>query len=261
MMPIVTGRDGDVRASFETGTAAREPSLTGRKTCIAIRHVAFEDLGSFEPALIEAGYDVRYVDIGLDDLDGIAPTASDLLVVLGGPIGVYEQHRYPFLKAELRLIRARLQASRPTMGICLGAQLMASALGSKVYPGLEKEIGFAPMELTPEGRASCLAAFERIPVLHWHGDTFDLPAGAVRLASTRACLNQAFAIGRDIIGFQFHPEAGAPGFERWLIGHTVELGATAVDVCSLRETQVSLAAELQRRSHDCIRRWLSEFLG
>jgi GMP synthase (glutamine-hydrolysing) len=232
--------------------------LVGRKTCTVIRHVAFEDLGSFETALIEAGYDVRYVDVGLDDLDGIAPTASDLLVVLGGPIGVYEQDRYPFLKAELRLTGARLQAGRPTMGICLGAQLMASALGSRVYPCLEKEIGFARISLTPEGRGSCLSAFEHVPVLHWHGDTFDLPAGAVRLASTKACLNQAFALGREIIGFQFHPEAGARGFERWLIGHTVELGAAAVDVRSLREIHLSLAAELQRRSNDCIRRWLSD---
>ena len=99
--------------------------MVDSKICTVIRHVAFEDLGSFETAFIEAGYEVRYVDVGLDDLDVIAPTASDLLVVLGGPIGVYEQDRYPFLKAELQLIGARLQARRPTIGICLGAQLMS----------------------------------------------------------------------------------------------------------------------------------------
>lgn len=227
--------------------------MIGRKICTAIRHVAFEDFGSFETPFIKAGYEVRYVDVGLDDLDAITPTASDLLVVLGGPIGAYEQDRYPFLKAELRLIGARPQARRPTIGICLGAQLMASALCSC----LEREIGFAPISLT-QGRDSCLSAFEHIPVLHWHGDTLDLPAGAVRLASTKACLNQAFALGREIIGFQFHPEAGALGFERWLVGHAVELGAASVDVSSLRETQLSLAAEQRRRSNDCIGRWLSD---
>jgi GMP synthase (glutamine-hydrolysing) len=232
--------------------------LVATKTCAVIRHVAFEDLGSFETTIIESGYQVRYVDVGLDDLDSIAPKAPDLLVVLGGPIGVYEQDRYPFLKTELRLIGERLQARRPTMGICLGAQLIANALGSKVYPCSQKEIGFAPLSLTPEGQRSCLSAFEHAPVLHWHGDTFDLPAGAVRLASTTVCLNQAFALGREIIGFQFHPEAGARGFERWLIGHSAELGAAAVDVSGLRDTALSLAAAQQRRSSDCIGRWLSD---
>jgi GMP synthase (glutamine-hydrolysing) len=94
--------------------------------------------------------------------------------------------------------------------------------------------------------------------LHWHGDTFDLPAGAVRMASTKKRLNQAFALGREIIGFQFHPEAGARGFERWLIGHSVELGAAGVDVSGLREIHRSLAAEQQLKSNDCICRWLSD---
>jgi GMP synthase (glutamine-hydrolysing) len=114
------------------------------------------------------------------------------------------------------------------MGICLGAQLIARAAGARVYPSGVKEIGFAPITLTEAGCDSCLAAFADDPLtLHWHGDTFDLPEGATLLASTPGCRNQAFSLGPTVIGFQFHPEAGGPGFERWLIV------ATAVATCSI----------------------------
>jgi GMP synthase (glutamine-hydrolysing) len=232
--------------------------MSDKKVCLAVRHVAFEDLGVFEPTLKNAGYEIRYLDIGVDELEAIDTTAPDLLVILGGPIGVYEQDRYPFIKAELQLIGQRLNARQPTIGICLGAQLIAAALGSKVYPGPEKEIGFAPLSLTSEGKASCLSVFEDAPVLHWHGDTFDLPSGAVRLASTKVCLNQAFSLGKTTIAFQFHPEDGAPGFERWLIGHTMELGVAKINVPALREQHRTLEAAQRRRSEACLTRWLAQ---
>ncbi len=152
------------------------------RTAAAIRHVAFEDLGSFAPVLEAAGYTVRY----LEAADGLASPAvaeeADLLVVLGGPIGAYEDDAYPFLADELRLLERRLAAGRPLLGICLGAQLIARALGASVYPGAVKEIGWSPVRLTDAGESSCLRHLGRgISVLHWHGDTFDLPAGATRL--------------------------------------------------------------------------------
>jgi GMP synthase (glutamine-hydrolysing) len=104
------------------------------KTAIAIRHVHFEDLGSLEPALERAGYRIRYADYGVDDIAALDPVAPDLVVVLGGPIGAYEDDLYPNLKHELNLLEMRLGANRPTIGICLGAQLMARALGARVYP-------------------------------------------------------------------------------------------------------------------------------
>src|ERR1700733_11064461 len=110
------------------------------KTALAIRHVHFEDLGSLEPSLLSAGYQVRYADSGIDDLAAVDALAPDLLVTLGGPIGAYEDDLYPMLKDEVRLLEARLAAERPTLGICLGAQLMARALGSRVYPSGTKEI-------------------------------------------------------------------------------------------------------------------------
>jgi GMP synthase (glutamine-hydrolysing) len=230
------------------------------KLAIAIRHVAFEDLGSAEAVLRKRGFDVRYHDVGIHDFSSVDPVAADLLVVLGGPIGAYEDDRYPFLKQETGLLQARLATNRPTLGICLGAQLMARALGARVYPGARKEIGFAPITLTDAGQSSCLAPFG-VPgamLLHWHGDTFDLPAGATRLASTEICENQAFALGKNVIGFQFHPEARAIGFERWLIGHTAELTAAGLQVTELRAAAERHGATLERNGVDCFERWLDE---
>jgi len=229
------------------------------KSAVVIRHLAFEDLGHFAPVLAEAGYDARYCDVGLDALDAAA--TADLLIVLGGPIGVYEDDKYPFLADEIALLTARLAAKRPTLGICLGAQLMARALGARVYPGPAKEIGFAPVTLTEAGRASCLAGFEGKPVLHWHGDTFDLPAGAMLLASTAICTQQAFAFGQNAIGFQFHPEAGAAGFERWLIGHTCELAAAGKSVHALRADYERLAPTLAKPAQECLRQWLGQLVS
>jgi GMP synthase (glutamine-hydrolysing) len=203
-------------------------------TAVAIRHVAFEGLGLIEPVLRRAGYMSHVYDAGIDELWTIEPVKTDLLIVLGGPIGAYEDDRYPFLAKELRILEQRLAAGRPTLGICLGAQLIARALGSKVYPGPAKEIGWAPVTLTEEGRAGPLAALDGHAVLHWHGDTFDLPEDAALLASTEICVNQAFAIGRNVLGLQFHGETDGAGIERWLIGHACELAAAGVDPCAVR---------------------------
>ena len=165
------------------------------KTCLALRHVAFEDLGILAAILRHRGFETQYLDVGVDRLEPAEVEGADLLVVLGGPIGVYEDDTYPFLVNELVLISRRLSRLRPTLGICLGAQLMAKALGSKVAPGPVKEIGLAPVELTPVGRTSLLRHLEGLPVLHWHGDNFDLPPLCENLASTIHCPCQAFQKG------------------------------------------------------------------
>ena len=205
------------------------------KSVVALRHVHFEDLGHFAPVLERHGYGLTYCDVGIDPLMGLDPLATDLLIVLGGPIGAYEEEQYPFLHEELALLTSRLAANQPTLGICLGSQLIARALGARVYPMGVKEIGFSPIRLTPEGMRSCLSTFaEDGTVLHWHGDTFDLPAGAVNLAHTETCPNQAFAYGPNILGLQFHLEISATHFERWLIGHACELAIAGISVADLR---------------------------
>lgn len=227
-------------------------------TAVAIRHVAFEDLGAFRAPIERAGYRVHYYDVGVDPLWTLEPVKTELVIVLGGPIGAYEDDKYPFLREELDLLEERLTAGRPTLGICLGAQLMARALGARVYPGPAKEIGFSPLSLTDDGRTSCLASFDGEPVLHWHGDTFDLPEGAVRLASTAVCDNQAFAYGPNALAVQFHPEAGGSGFERWLIGHALELAQVGIDVGKLRAEQATLSGDLMRRAEASIASWLGQ---
>jgi len=227
---------------------------------VVIRHVAFEDLGTLAPALGRHGYRIRYVEPGGADL-AVAGKAS-LLVVLGGPIGAGDDERYPWLADETSILGERMKAEQATLGICLGAQLMARALGARVYPSAAKEIGYAPVALTPAGRASVLKHLDPglTPVLHWHGDTFDLPAGAELLASTGVCVNQAFGLGARVLALQFHPEFEAASIERWLVGHTVELGLAGIDPRALREQARRHGATLERQAAQLWDAWL-EGLG
>lgn len=141
---------------------------------------------------------------------GVLPPvdAFDLLVVTGGPMGVHEEAKYPWLAAEKRFLEQAIKQDRSVLGICLGAQLLAQVLGARVYPNSCKEIGWFPVRWAPEGAQHALA--ESLPdplqVFQWHGDTFDLPGGAIRLAESDACRNQAFAWGIKTLGLQFHLE-------------------------------------------------------
>lgn len=232
------------------------------KQAVAIRHVPFEDLGSFAAVLEEQGYAVSYLEAGWDDLAALDPLAPDLLVLLGGPIGAYEEAIYPFVSVELGLIERRLAAQRSLLGICLGAQLMARALGARVYPGdAGKEIGWSPLALTAAGERHPLRhlAPELASVLHWHGDTFDIPAVAERLAGSARYPNQAFAVGDHGLALQFHPEVTVAGMERWFIGHTCEIGITpGIDVPQLRSDTERYGPALERQGRLFFAEWLQQ---
>lgn len=223
-----------------------------------IRHLAFEDLGGFADVLARRGFDVRYFDAGVDELADIDATGSDLLVVLGGPISCNDVDEYPFLETEIELLRRRIAANRPTLGICLGAQLIARALGARVYAGTVKEIGWSPLQLTPAAQGTPLRYLGEpgLCVLHWHGETFDLPDGAVRLASTDSYPNQAFMFG-SALALQFHAEVSAAGLERWFIGHTGEIHQTdGISVNQLRADTAKHAAAMQRQGTVFFENWL-----
>jgi GMP synthase (glutamine-hydrolysing) len=226
------------------------------KTCLVLRHVQFEDLGTLASILTQRGLEPRYEEVGVGEFDGAHVEDSDLLVVLGGPIGVYEEETYPFLRHELALISKRLAALRPTLGICLGAQLMAKALGAKVAPGPAKEIGWTPVELTAAGRGSPLRHLKGLHVLHWHGDNLDLPAGCDNLAFTRHCPFQAFRKGPNLLGLQFHIEADPRRIEAWLIGHAVELAQARIDPRAIRRDALRHGETLQRTAAEVFNEWL-----
>jgi len=225
------------------------------RRAVAIRHVAFEDLGTLGDVLAARGFDVEYVEAGRDDFARVGD--PDLLVVLGGPIGAYETDSYPFLTAETKLVEARLRAEKPIIGICLGAQIMASALGGRVYPSGVKEIGWAPVTLTDDGKNSCLAGLANTPVLHWHGDTFELPRGATLLASSSMVRHQAYTVGRSALALQFHIEVIGRDLERWFVGHATEIAATkSVSVTGLRSDTQRFAPGLERAGSACLGRFL-----
>jgi len=228
------------------------------KTAMAIRHLDFEDLGTLEALLASRGYAVRYLDATIDDLRSVDTTATDLLVVLGGPIGAFDDAIYPFIGDELAVILQRLDSQRPLLGICLGAQLIARALGAGVASMGVKEIGFAPLTLTPDGEASPLAALGRVPVLHWHGDTFDLPQGAQLLASSKIYENQAFSLGSNVLALQFHAEADSRRIEQWLIGHTCELSAAGIDIPALRAQSQEVGSGLRAAGTRMLADWLEQ---
>ncbi len=171
-----------------------------------LQHVPFEGLGYIEPWLRDAGYEIScsalYRSTGFPDLGTV-----DLIIVLGGPMSVNDEGRYPWLIEEKRFIRNAIEDGKPVLGICLGAQLIAKSMGARVYRNHCKEIGWFPVHgVLRSGSPGIFSFPASIEVFHWHGETFDLPHDAILLARNEACQNQAFQIGRKVIGLQFHLE-------------------------------------------------------
>ncbi len=228
------------------------------RTILILRHVPHEPAGTLETIFSDAGLAYQYVDL-FDRVPDELPLAQSAgLVVLGGPMNVDEVDRYPFLARDVDWIQAALELQTPMLGICLGAQLLAKALGSRVYPNREKEIGWHPIELTPQAADDPLfaASGERM-VFHWHGDTFDLPAGAVHLASSTRCVHQAFRFGARAWGLQFHIEMTAGMVDDWFdeLERCGEVGQWKVDPSAVRRQTPEELPRLQALAQQVLGRF------
>ncbi len=193
-----------------------------RKKLHYVRHVAFEGLGNIQKWAEERGFEITgtHLDQGepFPDL-----TSFDLLVVMGGPMGVNDEDKYPWLVQEKAFILETINACKTVVGVCLGAQLIASVLGGVVYPGPEKEIGWFPIELTVKGGQYEIfpPTSDQFMAFHWHGDTFTIPSGAWVLASSNACPHQAFLYDHRVLGLQCHLES-TPGSVQALLSNCAD---------------------------------------
>ena len=189
----------------------------GAKRWVLLQHVSHEGPGAIAPAIRETGADLQLVR--LDNGDAV-PSPDDVgaiagLVVMGGPMGVHDD--IPWLAPERALLRAAVEAGHPVLGVCLGAQQLAAALGADVVTGVERECGVGEVHLTSAALSDPVfgAAPTPLPCVHWHGDTFALPDGAVRLAGNQAYENQAFRVGARAYGLQFHVEVTGSLVAHW----------------------------------------------
>ena len=175
---------------------------------LVVQHASPETLGTIADALNPERISVEYIRTFLGDAVPKGIEEADGLIVMGGPMGLRDQEKYPFLREEMLLIEKALNAGKPVLGICLGSQLLASVLGARIHIGKKREIGWLPVRLSPEGQQDPLwtGATPSFTAFHWHGDIFDLPAGAVSLASSELTPHQAFRHGEKSYGLLFHLE-------------------------------------------------------
>lgn len=187
---------------------------------LCVTHYLGDVLGSMGEVLRNRNYEIEIVRADKGSVTGIDPLAHDIAIIMGGPMGVYQDNLFPWIRDEIAYAKARMENDRPLLGICLGSQLMAAALGSTVYKGEQgAELGWHRLTLQDEAGNTPLRHFDPAltSMFHWHGDTYALPAGAKLLASTDKYKMQAFGYGKNALGLQFHPEMTRAVVEEWLM--------------------------------------------
>lgn len=211
---------------------------------LVFQHVPYEILGTLDPLLRDARFRIRYVNFGREPDAQPDLSRYSGLIVLGGPMNCDQADRYPHLSTEIDAIQQAIRDGKPVLGICLGAQLIARALGARVRKNPVKEIGWYELNPTEEGSKDpvCGALDPSQQIFQWHGDTFDLPHGAVHLATSPACPNQAFRFKHNVYGFQFHLEVDEPMILRWL--HTPSMVQEVTEFAGAERTD-----EILRQTH------------
>lgn len=229
------------------------------KNALIIRHVPYEGVAGYREPIEAAGYHVDRIDVADPCFSSLNLVEPDLLIMMGGPMGVYEQDRYPWIRCQLRRLAQRLDAGRPTLGVCFGAQMMAAALGAQVYEGPVKEVGFHPVTVHGNAASSPLRHLAEVPVLHWHGDTFTLPENVELLASSHVYDHQAFRRGPNLLALQFHAEMGLdPRFDAWIEEWPESVIEAGGDEASLRAAHAEHGPAAVSAGQAMIAQWLAE---
>ncbi len=224
-----------------------------------LQHVAFEGLGSMEAELLSLGHQLSCTRLFANDA---LPAQGDFdaLIIMGGPMGVYDEATLPWLASEKQFIKQTVLAGKRVLGICLGSQLLAEVLGGHVFKNAYKEIGWWPVTRRPDCAGSALAAAfpDEAEVFHWHGDTFTLPEGAQLLASSSGCRNQGFVWNEQVLALQFHLETTLQDARSWLAQDTDELdGSRYVQTAQAMLASPARFAATNQLMRVLLERWLA----
>ncbi|MDJ0794020.1 MAG: gamma-glutamyl-gamma-aminobutyrate hydrolase family protein [Woeseiaceae bacterium] len=236
-----------------------------RPKVLVFQHVPFEPLGTLDPLLKDAGFRIRYVNFGREPKQRPDLDRYEALIVLGGPMNADQINTYPNLLTEVEIIREAVEEGMSVLGICLGAQLLAKALGGSVSRNEVREIGWCDVEMTDAGlQDPVLSTFEPTQeVFQWHEDGISLPASCELLASSPASRVQAFRYGDHAYGFQFHLEANRPLIERWLSvpahAETLQEEVGQIDPDAIRAQTDTSIEPLQALSKSTFSRWIDRF--
>lgn len=228
-----------------------------------MQHVPYEPLGTLDPLLKQAGFRLRYINFGRNSNERPSLDGYAALIILGGPMNADDTAGFPHLATELELIEEALQRDISILGICLGAQLLAKALGGNVLADAGREIGWHDVDVTEEGQCDpVLSAFgSRREVFQWHDDVIELPRDTVHLASSVRCPAQAFRYGEHAYGFQFHLEADGALIERWLDvpQHQSVFANGELDPEHIRDRISASIEPLMSLSNSTFSRWVERF--